>query len=409
MLLRSTRAGAPPVGFSAAMERGLAPDGGLYVPEQLPQIDSDDPVRLLEPFFAGDPLAPELPDICSEAGSFPLPLALRGRHAVLELFHGPTAAFKDVGAQFLAQCVRRRGGERSILVATSGDTGSAVAAAFHEMPGVRVGILFPRDGVSARQRHQLTCWGGNVTAFSVSGTFDDCQRILKEALSDRTFTAAHNLTTANSVNIARLLPQVGYYATASLTFRQQRDATPDVVIPSGNLGKATACVWAKRMGLPIGRVVLATNANRTISDYFATGRWEPRAARRTLANAMDVGDPSNMERILDLYPNSAALRDDVTAVSVTDAEIERTIREEFAEGGNLFDPHTATAVRAAHDLGLTNCIVVATAHPAKFDAIVEPLIGQAVAVPPALATLLARPTESLDIEANLDELARAWR
>ncbi len=421
MLYRSTRGSSPAVNFSDALERGLAPDGGLYVPERLPSIDveefsdlkaiEDIAERLLTPFLDGDPLAPELKKIGTEALSFPIPITplAQGPAQVLELFWGPTAAFKDIGARFLAECLQRIDGPaRTVLVATSGDTGGAVASAFWRKPGIEVGILFPKDGVSVRQRHQLTCFGENVSAFAVSGTFDDCQKLLKQALADEEWRTGRGLTTANSINVARLLPQIVYYAAAALHHHRQSGTVPGFIVPSGNVGNATAALWAKAMGFPVGRIVMVTNANRTVPDYLQTGSWSPRPSVKTLANAMDVGDPSNMERVFDLYPDIEDLRRDVESMSVDDAEIEETIRHGRERYGRVWDPHTATAVRASEILDGDHWVLVSTAHPAKFDDVVEPLIGEGVEVPPALAELLARESRFVEIEPELAALARAW-
>ena len=426
MRFLSTRGQSPAVGFSEAAATGLCPDGGLYVPERIPQLGAAEieavaaaedlataAARVLEPFFEGDPLASQLASVCRDAFSFDVPLVEEHgprRLRVLELFHGPTAAFKDVGARFLARCLQpdaTDGLQRWVLVATSGDTGGAVAAAFWRQANYRVAILFPKDGVSARQRHQLCCWGDNVYAFAVRGSFDDCQRLLKTALADPGWQARRHMTTANSINIGRLLPQVVYYMRAAALYHVQTGGGVEFVIPSGNVGNATAALWAKRMGAPIDRVVLAHNSNRTVPDYLESGQWRPRPSVATLANAMDVGDPSNMERVRHLYPTVEELRQDIVAVSVDDQAIEAEIRSGVSQYNRIWDPHTATAVRAVAELGLQHPIVVATAHAAKFDGIVEPLIGGAVDVPPALAELLGRPVHSFEIDAELSVLDAA--
>jgi threonine synthase len=421
---RSTRRGAPPVSYSGAILAGLAPDGGLYVPERFPRPDLDrlDPaadfpalaLEVLRPFFEGDPLADALPELCREAFDFPMPLVHLDRStAVLELFHGPTAAFKDFGARFLAASLARLLGRPgtpvplTILVATSGDTGAAVAAAFHRRPGIRVGILFPRGGVAPRQEQQLTCWDDNVTSFAVRGVFDDCQRLVKTAFARPGFPVAGGLSSANSINVGRLLPQAVFYAIASIRYRRERGVEAGFVVPSGNLGNAASALWAKRMGFPLRHVALATNANRVVPDYFASGSWQPRPSIPTLANAMDVGDPSNMERVFDLYPRAEQLRRDASALSVDDESIRRTIAEGPARWGRVWCPHTATAVHLRERLGpQQHEVVVATAHPAKFDGIVEPLVGRPVVVPPQLAELLARPRRVTEIGATFEELAR---
>jgi threonine synthase len=414
--------------FSSAMQQGLAPDGGLFVPERFPQFDiasleggeslAELAAVVLAPFFVGDPLAEHLPDICARALSFPVRLVLppaeidKPSHAVLELFHGPTAAFKDIGARFLGECFAHLEDAsptpRTVLVATSGDTGGAVASALDGRPGIEVGILFPSGGVSPEQQHQLTCWGDNVHSFAVRGTFDDCQRVVKQAFTDASWRRERRLTTANSINIARLLPQSVYYAYSALRFRAQHSENPTFIIPSGNVGNATAAIWAKEMGFPIGMIVLATNSNRTVPDYLLSGEWRPRPSQRTLANAMDVGDPSNMERVLHLFPDVEKLRENIVSVSVDDAQIGAVIEAGPGQWGRVFDPHTATA---AHLLDtrpeFAPAVIVATAHPAKFKDVVEPRIGRPVEVPTALAELLSRETRFAEIEADLEALKRA--
>ncbi len=421
MLYRSTR-GAPGIPLSQAIEQGLAPDGGLYVPERFPQLDlrhfspnplSEFAARFLAPFFEGDKLAPKLNTICNRALSFPIPLTeVNSTTAMLELFHGPTAAFKDVGARFLAECFADLGcaGERTILVATSGDTGGAVAAAFHKQPGLQVIVLFPKNGVSPLQKHQLTCWGDNVRAVAVNGTFDDCQRLVKEAFTQSRQTSSWSklgLTSANSINVGRLLPQAVYYASASLQWQQTHGTAPGFVIPSGNIGNATAALWAKKSGTPIAQIVLATNANRVVPDYLQTGIFKAATAINTLANAMDVGNPSNIERILSLYPNVQALQQDVQAASVTDDQIRSTIRDAHSQHGLTLCPHTATAFYVRGKLSKGPWILVATASPAKFTEVVTPLVGQAPTPPPALQALLGRPTHSVESEPTLKALEQA--
>ena len=413
----STRKLSPPLLFSNAIVQSLAPDHGLFVPERFPQFAPKDfegresvaeiASHLLLPFLEGDPLAAQLNDICQVAFNFSVPLVfLEGHSACLELFHGPTAAFKDFGARFLAECLIRSSPRKrhTIIVATSGDTGGAVAAAFDGKPNVNVVLLFPKGKVSSRQQTQLTCWGENVHAFAVKGSFDDCQRMAKEALSDWEWQSEAGLLSANSINIGRILPQMAYYAAASLWYLRSQGRQPGFVVPTGNLGNATAALWAKRVGLPIREVALATNANRPISNYFLTGRWETLDTLSTLANAMDVGNPSNMERLLNLYPNLADLKQDVSSRSVSDIEISQTIVEVARKHQRVCCPHTATAFRTLAELPKNDWVVVETAHAAKFDAVVEPLIGHAVAVPEALAQLLDRPTRYSEIEASLDAL-----
>jgi threonine synthase len=406
--------------LSEAISRGLAPDGGLYVPERFPDVDpsafdgaatvAEVGERLLRPFFEGDVLAPELGGICRSAFDFPIPLKpLRDGTAVLELFHGPTAAFKDVGARFLAECLSRlhAGAEKplTILVATSGDTGGAVAAAFHGRPGVEVVVLYPKGRVSPRQEKQLTAWGGNVRAFAVKGDFDDCQRMAKAALTDPQFRTRWKLSSANSINLGRLLPQMVYYAVASLAYRAEHGVEAGFIIPSGNVGNATACLWAQRVGMPIREVVLATNENPTLTEYVDGGAWTPRATVATLATAMDVGNPSNMERIFELCGGIDRTRERLRAHRVSDEEIREEIGAGLERWGEVWDPHTATAAAVRRRVDGRDWILVSTAHPAKFEAVVEPLVGREVEVPPALARILERPSHAREIE---PELAALW-
>ena len=423
----STRGGTP-VTLDEALVKGIADDGGLFLPDQLPNFGPDefdgvdtipDVARiLLSPFFAGSTLLDSLDQILAETFSFPIPVTPLpgGEASILELYRGPTAAFKDVGAGFLAACLSRLEGDEAspltILVATSGDTGGAVAAAFNERPGMRVVVLFPDGRVSERQAQQLTCWSDNVLSLRVHGAFDDCQALVKAALADAGLSERYRFSSANSINIGRLLPQSTYYAEASLRHFRAGGEKPGFIIPTGNLGNAVACVMAREMGLPIGPVVLTTNANRTIPDYFESLQWLPRASVQTLASAMDVGDPSNMERLRRLVGEAEVLRETLGVVAVDDAQIEAEIRQRFADFGFAICPHTATATHAWRNMDDatrdgTHWILVATAHPAKFETIVEPLIGKQVPLPPELAAILSRPSRSFELEATLPALAAA--
>ena len=415
-----------------AMLQGLAPDGSLYVPADLPRFDAaairgetvaEIGTELLAPFFVGSTLADSLEAICHDALNFPIPLeplaVEQGGLAVLELFHGPTAAFKDVGARFLAAAMERAlpnldpedSRPLTILVATSGDTGGAVAAAFHQRRGMRVGVLFPKGQVSPRQQHQLTCWTDNVRSFEVDGSFDDCQAMVKTAFTDPDLNARHRLSAANSINVGRLLPQVVYHAAASLWHHRAQGTPANFIVPAGNLGNALGCIWARAMGMPIGAIILATNANRTIPDFLATGHWEPRPSVRTLASAMDVGDPSNMERLRHLIPDFGELRRSVEAYPVEDEAIRRQIAEDYKRWGRIWCPHTATAFWAYNQLPQARrtgepWIVDATAHPAKFDTIVEAAIDASVPVPPELAALLELPVQCEVLPPRASSLAR---
>lgn len=427
----STR-GAGAVAIDQALVDGIADDGGLFIPRALPAFEPADfaDVRsihevantLLAPFFAGSRLANELEQIVAETFRFPIPLVALssklGTVAMLELFHGPTAAFKDVGAGFLAACLTRLEADEAapltILVATSGDTGGAVAAAFDGRPGMRVVVLFPDGRVSERQAHQLSCWSDNVLTLRVNGSFDDCQALVKAALADPALSAEYRFSSANSINIGRLLPQSTYYAHASLSHYRATGKAPGFVVPTGNLGNALACIMAREMGLPIGPIVLATNANRTIGDYFETLKWLPRPSLQTLASAMDVGNPSNMERLRSMLGEADVLRERLGVLAVDDPEIEVAIRKDYATFGVATCPHTATAShtwRALDDAERrdNDWILVATAHPAKFETVVEPQIGTTVELPPELAQILSRPSRSVAVEPELGAVAKAMR
>lgn len=425
---RSTRSATPTVAISEAIAAGLAPDGGLYVPQQLPRIDvaafdphgslADTATTLLAPFFAGDALGDDLAAICAEAFTFDAPLRALAAHpdtSMLELFHGPTSAFKDFGARFLAACVQRlpRADARdlTILVATSGDTGAAVAAAFHRRPGVRVVILYPDGMVSPRQAHQLGCFGDNVHALRVAGRFDDCQRMVKAALNDAALQKDVPPSSANSISLGRLLPQMSYYAHAALGWWREHGEALNFIVPTGNLGNAVACLWARQVGLPIGDVRLACNANATLPDYFSGAAYAPREAVATLANAMDVGAPSNFERLRWTFPDEPQLRALLHAQSVDDAAIRHTIQQHAREHDEILCPHTATAMQLLDDLRRDGdqrpWAVVATAHPAKFDSVVEPLIGRSVDVPDALAAMLWRSAQAEPLAAS-DDALRQW-
>lgn len=431
------------VSFSAALARGLAPDGGLYLPDRLPRIlppvlrrlgeaaasDTGSPAALaeaaqaiVEPFLEHPDdarLREALPELCRQAFSAPIPLKrLDAGSGLLELFHGPTAAFKDFGARFLAGALAleevpgapHRG---HVLVATSGDTGSAVGAAFEGRPGFRVSILFPERGVSERQAHLLSCFGGedgNVASYRVAGTFDDAQRMVKSALADADLVRTHRLTSANSISLGRLLPQATWFAHAALAWQHSTGGAPGFIVPSGNFGHGLAALWARAMGFPVGPVHLATNRNRALVDWVETGEAAPRNSVRTPASAMDVGVPSNLERLRFQVRRDPGLARDLDATAVEDAEILEAVGRAPERWGVIACPHTACALhvleghRARGDT--RGWIVTATAHPAKFPEIVEPRIGRPVPLPPALTRLLERPARSRLLEADPAALVR---
>jgi threonine synthase len=414
--LVSTRGVARPTTFRDALFAGLAPDGGLYVPDGLTPIDFEDlrdaslgevGAAIAGRFLGREVPRPDLERLLEKALDFAIPLALVGDRAVVELFHGPTFAFKDVGARVMARLMayfNREDSPLTVLVATSGDTGSAVAQAFHGLVGTRVVVLFPEGKVTPVQEAQFATLGGNVLAVAVNGTFDDCQRLAKEAFADDALRMRTHLTSANSINIGRLLPQMFYYAYAAL---QSRKAVV-FSVPSGNFGNLTAGLMAWKMGAPIHQFVAATTVNDTVPRYLESGRYEPRASLTTVANAMDVGHPSNFERMRWLFNDDVgAMRAIVTPSVQHDDDVRRTIREVFERFDYVCDPHTAIAYAGLdvfEDPDYPTAFL-ATAHPAKFRETVEPAIRAHVPLPRELAEALARPRLVERIEPQLSQLA----
>ena len=429
----STSREAPAATLAEAVRRGLAPDGGLYVPRELPPLPPgalDDlstldlagsASRVAEHLLGADLPPTTTGAIVRDALDFPIPMIrLTDRVRVLELFHGPTLAFKDVGARFLARLMAAtRDDDRTltILVATSGDTGGAVAQAFFGVAGTRVAILYPRGQVSPLQERQFTTLGGNVRAFAVGGTFDDCQRLVKDSFVDADLQRRLGLTSANSINIGRLLPQVFYYfhAVAQLTAEERRRPLL-FCTPSGNFGNLAAGLIAKRLGLA-ARFIAATNVNDVVPEYLETGVYSPRPSLRTISNAMDVGDPSNLARIRHLYGDDlGALRADLTGRRYDDEATRRAIADVDRRYGYLMDPHTAVGYRALTDVlaGEDDSalgVVLSTAHPAKFGEVVEPVIGRKIELPSHLAERLDAEvlSEPLAVDAGeLKERLLAW-
>jgi threonine synthase len=419
----STRGASPPISFIDALFAGTAPDGGLYMPERLEPLPPGtlDALRgadlvttastigahLLREEIAAAPLHA----LVADALDFPVPLVqVADRVWALELFHGPTLAFKDVGARVQARLLHHftDGTPLTILVATSGDTGSAVAQAFHRVPDTRVVVLYPEGQVSDVQQAQMASLGDNITALTVRGTFDDCQRLVKQAFADDGLRTHVWLTPANSINLGRLLPQVFYYF---LLTALGKDARPIVSVPSGNFGNLTAGLIAKRIGLPVGGFVAATNVNDAVPQYLRSGSYEPRLSIRTVANSMDVGAPSNFERIQYLYGGDwSALRRDVEGFAYEDARVIEEIGAVRRQHGYLLDPHGAIAWLAVNE-ALTHAgpdaigVFLATAHPAKFREVVEPAIGEAVPLPAILADAIARPRHAISMAADYGALA----
>ena len=425
MRLVSTSGSSVAVDFRSAVFQSMAADGGLVTPEALRPLQEEAIAAMrgrdfpeIASALARHLLAEEfetrvLDEIVAEALDFPIPLVeLEAGVHVLELFHGPTLAFKDVGARFMARTMRvcRSTDERlTVLVATSGDTGSAVADAFLGLEGTRIVVLFPDGQVSAVQERQFTTLGDNVCALAVQGTFDDCQRLAKTAFADGELRSMIPLTSANSINIGRLLPQVFYYFSAWAQLPPS-DRPPVISVPSGNFGNLTAGLMAKRLGLPVSRFVAATNANDVVPAYLRSGRYLPRPSERTISNAMDVGDPSNLARIVHLYGcDLDALRADVAGWSFTDEATRGCIGEVFAGTRRVLDPHTAVGLLGLQrELSETNSdidgVVIATAHPAKFREVVEPVIGEEIELPARLAAHLEKERRVTPIEPVFEQL-----
>ncbi len=406
--------------LSEALRCGLAEDGGLFLPEYIPQIalnsfteDLSYPQfaeRVVCEFFQGDALYDHLSAICHNAFSFPVPLSqLNTNTYLLELFHGPTLSFKDFGARFLAECLNKihAHGKTTIMVATSGDTGSAVASAFYGKDNVEVIILYPKGLISQRQEQQIACWGKNIHALAVKGTFDDCQWLVKTAFHDPLWQKQFTLSSANSINVGRLIPQITYYAYSSMLFYRQHHHAAGYIVPTGNLGNATAGYLAKLMGFPIREIVLTTNANKVISDFLHSGAYTPRTSITTLANAMDVGNPSNFERLQALYPTFSLFKKNVSAFSVSDEEIQNAIKAIYTEYDKIICPHTATGCFVRQQLSSEPWIIVATADPSKFNTTIEPLIDSKIPTPPQLQELLAKPVHIIEVEKSLEGIQRA--
>jgi threonine synthase len=415
----SSRGASPPISFVDALFAGTAPDGGLYMPERLDPL----PPGVLEGLreaglveigtrvgahILRDEITPaQLEPLVRGALDFPIPLVpVTDRVWALELFHGPTMAFKDVGARVQARLLHHftDGTPLTILVATSGDTGSAVAQAFHQVPDTRVFVLYPAGQVSDVQEAQMASMGDNIQAISVAGTFDDCQRLVKQAFADDDLRRHVWLTPANSINLGRLLPQVFYYFLLARLAGEGRG--PVVAVPSGNFGNLTAGLIAKRLGLPVATFVAATNVNDSVPIYLRTGEYRPRGSVRTVANAMDVGAPSNFERMQAMYGGSLdALRRDVSGIAYTDAQVIEAIRDVHRRVGYVLDPHGAIGWLAVNE-ALADAgpgaqgVFLATAHPAKFREVVEPAIGCPVPLPGILADALKRPRHALPLAAD---------
>ena len=419
----STNHNAPEAGLEEAVVKGLASDRGLYMPERIKALpkeffDNIDRMsfheiacRVAEAFFGEDIPEEDLDRIVCDTLSFDCPVKEVDPDIYsLELFHGPTLAFKDVGARFMARLlqyfIRSRKDKRevNVLVATSGDTGSAVANGFLGVDGIHVYVLYPKGKVSPIQECQFTTLGRNITAVEIDGVFDDCQRLVKNAFMDQELCDQMVLTSANSINVARFLPQAFYYFNAYARMKALGKAEELVIsVPSGNFGNITAGLFAHRMGLPVKRFIAANNANDIFFNYLLTGIYSPKASVQTIANAMDVGDPSNFARILDLYGNShERISSLISGTTYTDDQIRETMRECYERTGYVLDPHGACGYRALRE-GLREGetgVFLETAHPAKFKETVEAAIGAEIPIPERLAAFMKGEKQSIGMTAD---------
>lgn len=413
----STNGNAPLADLRKAVTKGLAEDRGLYMPERikaLPASFFEDCAEMsfqevactvADAFFGEDIPSEDLRRIVCETLSFDCPVVnVDDNKWALELFHGPTLAFKDVGGRFMARMLRYFNDsdrELNVLVATSGDTGSAVANGFLGVEGIHVFVLYPKGKVSPIQECQFTTLGRNITALEIDGVFDDCQALVKSAFMDKDINAAKRLTSANSINVARFLPQSFYYFWAYAQMKKKGlDQNLVFCVPSGNFGNICSALFGKKMGLPVKRFIAANNANSVFYEFLRDGSYRPRPSVQTIANAMDVGDPSNFARIWDLYgKDHAAICADISGATFSDSQIAQTIREVYSRTGYICDPHGACGYRALQE-GLREDetgVFCETAHPAKFKDTVENIIGASVAIPDRLAEFMKGKKESVQL------------
>jgi threonine synthase len=408
----STNHQSPVVNFAQATIQGQAPDKGLYFPEQLPRVpahfidnitqhsNEEIAYTVMAPYIGDAIPAADLQRIVNETIAFDIPLRrINDSMYSLELYHGPTLAFKDVGARFMSRClgyfVKDGNKKVTVLVATSGDTGGAVANGFYNVAGVQVVILYPSGKVSSVQEKQLTTLGGNIHAIEVDGNFDDCQQMVKQAFTDTTLTNTLFLTSANSINVARWLPQQLYYFFAYKQMLQQGfgNTPPVIAVPSGNFGNICAGILAHVTGLPVHHFIAACNANKVVPHYMDTQEYLPQKAIATISNAMDVGNPSNFVRILQIFNQQfGVLQQKMSSVSIDDDVTRQTLLQVYQQYNYLLDPHGAVGYQALQQYlqqhpGHTG-IVLETAHPVKFYDVVEPIIGTTVPIPSAIAACL---------------------
>mgnify|MGYP001445354242 FL=1 len=423
MRFYSTNNKAISVGFKEALFHGLAPDGGLYMPATIPQLGIDFfksdfsypelAVGMIYPFTEGDLTHAELTDICELAFNFPMQIKeLNKTDSILELFHGPTLAFKDFAARFMAQTIsyflENNGDRLKILVATSGDTGSAVANGFFNVDGIDVIILYPSNRVSAIQEKQITTLGGNITALEIDGSFDDCQRLVKASFQDIDLRSSLSLSSANSINMARLLPQSVYYAWA---WKHCSKYKPIIFsIPSGNFGNLTGGLFANRMGVPVEKFIASTNANDTFPHFLSSGIIQHQDAVQTISNAMDVGVPSNLDRIIDLFhDNIRQVKMDISSWSFPDEETKESIKSIQDEFGYLIDPHTSVGVLGLKKYrektnSISTGVVLSTAHPGKFADVIEPITGFKTSLPDSLQVTIKKEKKSIKMSKKFSDL-----
>ncbi len=426
MKFHSTNRRTKNTSFHDVLLQGLASDGGLFMPDRVPHLPSrfisDLPKKTFHeiaytvsrPYIDDIPPA-KLKKIIRDSFDFPVPLRkINDRLFILELFHGPTLAFKDFGARFMARLMGYYLGARketlNIIVATSGDTGSAVAQGFYGVPHINVFVLYPRGRVTPIQERQMATLGGNITAIAVKGSFDDCQRLAKAALADPALREKVSLSSANSINFGRLLPQSFYYwyAYAQFVKRYGKKTASGVTmcVPSGNFGNLTGGILAQRMGMPVKQFVAATNANDVVPRFLRGGKFVSRVSRKTISNAMDVGNPSNFARLMELFHGKRSLMArTIAGISISDVQTRRTITEIYRETGYIADPHTAVGITAAkHISGMAPMIIAGTAHPAKFREVVEPVIGKRVPLPAGLRAAARKRPRSVQLRNDLAAL-----
>jgi len=418
----STNHNSPEISFKDAILKGLAPDRGLYMPKKFKKLNNSvyNKKNFNEMCFEtakilvdGEISDTDLKNIVFDAMNFEVPIKnINDNIYVLELFHGPTAAFKDFGARFLARTmsyiVKEKNEKITILVATSGDTGSAVARGFYKVPNIDVVLLYPKNKVSYLQEKQLTTLGENITALEVSGTFDDCQHMVKEAFIDKELNIKMTLSSANSINIGRLLPQSFYYIWAHMQLVKNNKLPVVFCTPSGNFGNLTSGLIAKKMGLNIKEFIAATNINDVVPEYLETGIFKQRPSIKTFSNAMDVGNPSNFARMLDIYSSKDNMKKDIIGYRVTDEETLDTIKKVYNNYNYILDPHGAVGYKSVeeykkmyNDKGIP-IILLETAHPAKFMNIIKDAIGQEIEIPETLQEALRKKKKSIEIENNID-------